>query len=80
MEPKEATKADAVAPAAGAAAVDVGGAGAKSKPHCSSASAGFFATHCSQFPRRAQKKMSSIMSWENTKKAAAEAKLRTREV
>ncbi|KAG2655118.1 hypothetical protein PVAP13_1NG550601 [Panicum virgatum] len=34
---------------------------------------------CSQFPRRAQKKMSSIMSWENTKKAAAEAKLRTRE-
>ena len=43
MEPKEATKEDAVAPAAGAAAVDVGGAGAKSKPHCSSASADFFA-------------------------------------
>jgi hypothetical protein len=29
---------------------------------------------------RAEQKMSSIMSWENTKKATVEAKLRAREV
>uniref|UniRef100_A0A8R7VHI7 Remorin C-terminal domain-containing protein n=1 Tax=Triticum urartu TaxID=4572 RepID=A0A8R7VHI7_TRIUA len=35
--------------------------------------------HKSKADNRAEQRMSSIMSWENTKKAAVQAKLRTRE-
>ncbi|XP_066328886.1 remorin-like isoform X2 [Miscanthus floridulus] len=69
MESKEAMVA---APAAGAGE-------AKSIRSFRQVSNDLWESEKSKAENKAEKKMSAIMSWENTKKAAVEAKLRTRE-